>query len=105
MATPSTVMAGLVPAIFTRTELGKDAIPVSEHLEMAGPSPGSSPAMTGLAARAYVNSRAAGITCQFDYQLCPRTPRGILPQDRQQMCCRLQISGIRIFRELIVYRL
>jgi hypothetical protein len=42
-------MAGLGQAIFTRTELAKDAIPASKHsMEMAG----SSPAMTELAARA-----------------------------------------------------
>jgi hypothetical protein len=42
-------MAGLVPAILTCTELAKDAILVSNHsMGMAG----TSPAMTGLAARA-----------------------------------------------------
>jgi hypothetical protein len=41
------VMAGLVPAIPTRTGLTKDAIPVRKHpIPMAG----KSPAMTGLAA-------------------------------------------------------
>jgi hypothetical protein len=41
-------MAELVPAISTRTELAKDAIPLSKHpMEVAGPSP----AMTGLARR------------------------------------------------------
>jgi len=40
-------MAGLVPAIATRMELAKGAIPVSNHpMEMAGSSPGSSPAMS-----------------------------------------------------------
>jgi hypothetical protein len=43
------VMAGRVPAISTRAELTKDAVPVSQHsMEMAG----SSPAMTRLAAHA-----------------------------------------------------
>ena len=43
------VMAGLVPAILTRTEFAKDAIPDSKHsMEMVG----LRPAMTGLAARA-----------------------------------------------------
>ena len=43
------VMAGLVPAITTRMELAKGAIPVSKHpTEKAG----TSPAMTGFAARA-----------------------------------------------------
>jgi hypothetical protein len=42
-------MAGLVPAILTRTHLAKDAIPISKHpIELDW----SSPAMTGLAARA-----------------------------------------------------
>src|SRR5580698_2307450 len=41
-------MAGRVPAIPTRTEFAKDAIPVSKHpMAIAG----SSPAMTGLPAR------------------------------------------------------
>jgi hypothetical protein len=42
------VMAGLVPAIPTRTGLAKDAIPLSKH---PMPMAGTSPAMTGLAAR------------------------------------------------------
>ena len=42
-------MAGLDPAILTRTHLAKNAIPISKHpIEMAW----SSLAMTGLAARA-----------------------------------------------------
>ena len=63
------VMAGLVPAITTRTELAKGAIPVSKHpTEMAG----TSSAMTGFAARALrqqqrrlVSYEAAGIRPRF----------------------------------------
>jgi hypothetical protein len=45
-------MAGLVPAILTRTHLAKDAIPISKHpIEMAG----SNPAITELVQ--YVNSK------------------------------------------------
>ncbi len=47
-------MAGLVPAIPTRTELAKDAIPVSKHpMETAG----TSPAMTVWQRVQYVNSK------------------------------------------------
>jgi hypothetical protein len=42
-------MAKLDPAILTRTHLAKDAILVSEHPREMG---GSSPVVTGLAARA-----------------------------------------------------
>ena len=47
-------MAGLVPAISTRTELPKDAIPVSKHpMEIAG----LSPAGRGWQRVQYVNTK------------------------------------------------
>src|SRR5580692_8051416 len=47
-------LVGLVPAISTRTELAKDAIPVSKHpMEIAG----SSPAGRGWQRVQYVNTK------------------------------------------------